>query len=174
MLTCLKHKLKKKVGHKLTDEEILMVINDVIEEVQESKTIPLLNQQNEIEWIHIQEIYTVESTKKNVVFTTQKGTYHQLNDKTSLSKFLLDHNFALTDRSQMVNISLVKKYDSYMGRVYFEDHITPETPYAQVSMRVFDLLKKQKHLGKENDIADEMFQHGNQYKKIMSTLSNCR
>lgn len=159
------------LSEKCTESEISTLTEQVVLEHDRNKEIVVLSRDGTPTWVNIQEIYYVEKPKKEAILHTKKGVYyHKCKEYDILELIEKINGFALCDTRTYVNKDLVKKYDSYMEVIYFDDVIDESTVRLRILQNRIKIFKDK--LGNENDIniKDSVFLPNTKPKRIFGRI----
>ncbi|WP_270166395.1 LytTR family DNA-binding domain-containing protein [Paenibacillus sp. SYP-B4298] len=99
--------------------------------------------------IDLQDVLYIENHERTVILHTMDGEYYPLLPTLSTyEQHMQQYNFHRLDRTNLVNLNKVKKYDEERSLVFFEDQETKNSKYGTVSNSSKRVLKK---LIKETD-----------------------
>ncbi|TDF99425.1 hypothetical protein [Paenibacillus piri] len=148
--------LHTKLRDKCSMTEIEALVNDLADVYRSSSHIALMNSEGEIFITNIQDdiLYVHIKSKNDYLFYRKEGPYALFNPYIDVSE-VLGENFCLLDKKTVVNKNLIKRYDSYMGIIYFDEDWENEDAvklYAAITA-VERILPKIK--GKEYDVRNE-------------------
>jgi DNA-binding LytR/AlgR family response regulator len=88
---------------------------------------------HELFWLNIENIVKIEIDKRNVVFHTLEDVYYPLSTLSDYEEHFFRYGFDLLDKSNLVNMELVKKVDPIFGKVFFEDEPKANSKYAHIA-----------------------------------------
>ena len=139
---------------KCSKMEIENITKEIIDEYSQMKNISFVNKENEIVLIDMNDVLYITEFKKSVYsFYTKVGEYELFNKNIDI-QYLINENFVQLDRSILVNMAQVKKYNSYYGDIYFEDVVDESSIRVRVLIKSINEIVKKK-LGKENNLYNE-------------------
>lgn len=104
--------------------------------------------------LKVDEICNITTDGRFLMFETKDQVYHTLATLDDIgSLFAPVFGFSKVDRSNYVQTSQLKCYDSLMRKVYFEEPVTPKSKFATIAEKKMAFIKKL--LGKDKDIATD-------------------
>lgn len=92
--------------------------------------------------LSINEIQMVQVESRVLVFYTEKGKYKHLHTLTELEEMLEPQGFDMLDKTNLVNLKKVVRYDEDTGKVFFTKTSDEDVKYATVSMLKQKLVRK--------------------------------
>ncbi|OPH61806.1 hypothetical protein BC351_00770 [Paenibacillus ferrarius] len=145
--------IEQKLKMKCTKIEIDNITKEIIDEYSQMKNISFVNKENEIVLVDLNEVLYINEYKKNMfMFYTHEGAYELFNKNIDISS-LINENFIQMDKSILVNMTKVKKYNSFYGDVYFDDVIDESSIRVRVLFKSIEVVKRK--LGKDKNIYNE-------------------
>lgn len=79
------------------------------------------------------DVYFVEMEGRHLVFHVDGDKYYQINTLSDMEEVLIGAGFELTDKTNLVNMSKVKKYDEERRLLYFDEKPSEGSKYASVA-----------------------------------------
>ncbi len=126
--------------------------------MKNEKYIPVIRPDDRsFHWLDVQEILYFGLEGRRVAYYTRDEVYHHIINLEELLDLLAPTGFDKLDRGINVQMDKITYYDSLLGKVYFDDPLHKNSPYATVSASC--MKKVEKLLPKSRDIAlmDEFF-----------------
>ncbi|MCR8641454.1 LytTR family transcriptional regulator DNA-binding domain-containing protein [Paenibacillus sp. N1-5-1-14] len=103
--------------------------------------IQLFNSENKLVFVNIRECLFIDRNDNMSEFTTRDGVYKHYFPFEVCLDIVNKHNYCKSDNRVLVNIDQIKKYDSELGRIYFEDNIDKTNLYAPMANRRLNSIK---------------------------------
>jgi DNA-binding LytR/AlgR family response regulator len=99
--------------------------------------IPVLKMVNEHEtelvMLDLKEVLYINIEKRNIVYHTLEQKYVHLSTLSDMADHLTENGFDLLDKTNLVNMNKIKKFDSKQGKIYFEENPTRSSKFATVA-----------------------------------------
>ena len=108
--------------------------------------IALLDSEGNPVKINPEDVLLIRPTPDGPVFQTKDAMYYYPTTLEELMIVLKDSGFERVDRTNIVNLNLVKAFDPKARKVYFEQPWTSDSKFATVSEAN---VNKVQHLAKE-------------------------
>lgn len=109
--------------------------------------------------LDMNDVVSVQSWDRSIVFHTLDGEYFPVTPRIStLEKHLETVGFRRLDRTNLVNMHKVKRYDDKRSVVFFEDSVTTTSKYCTVSHSEKALVKKM--ITRENPLPQNEYREG--------------
>jgi DNA-binding LytR/AlgR family response regulator len=144
--------IKEKLN--LTHDEIQVeeIVSCIMSEINNTNCVQFLDENNSVIMVNMEDVLYVYEKSKNIYsFVTLEKEYELLNKNIKIGS-ILSESFYQLDKKTVVNINLIKWYDSYMGNLYFScDPNIKDAKKLQVAICSMEIVEK--HLGKEKDIS---------------------
>ncbi|WP_078409089.1 LytTR family transcriptional regulator DNA-binding domain-containing protein [Priestia abyssalis] len=86
-----------------------------------------------IECIDLREVDFIETINRKVIFHIGTDQYYQITSKSDFDEFLMKEGFDNLDRTNLVNLRKIKKFDEELGKVYFTENPDKDSKYALVA-----------------------------------------
>lgn len=99
---------------------------------------------DEILWLDIDQVVSIQTWERSVIFHTLDGEYYPVLPKIStLEKHLGDFGFRRLDRTNLAHIYKIQSFDEERSVVFFEENVTAASKYSTVSHGERSLVKKE-------------------------------
>lgn len=145
IIEMIKKTLTSKLSTKCSELEIDNLLNSLKGIV--SSYFQLINNENEFEWVLIEDICYIDRERNNAIFYTLNKQYTQAFTFEMVKKITAEHAFEISDQKILVNMNNVVMYDEEAGKIYFDkDNLKIFTFVSSRNMPKFKKLGKEKEI----------------------------
>ncbi|MCM3270881.1 LytTR family transcriptional regulator DNA-binding domain-containing protein [Paenibacillus elgii] len=135
----------------------------------QSSTIQLIDESGKLTHVLVKEILYAESVDGKSFFYTYDKVFTQIYGYEETLLLFKDYNFDTSHRNVVINLDLIKKFDSELLWVYFDDEVSDSSRKARMKYVYKSIVTK--ILGSKNDVN---YIQKNSHKEIRPKILNYR
>ncbi|GIQ70787.1 LytTR family transcriptional regulator [Xylanibacillus composti] len=99
------------------------------------------NGDTELHMLDLNDVIYICVENRTLVYHTVDQAYRHISTLSDWEDHLTEYGFDLTDKTNLVNISKIKKLDSKQGKLYFEEEPTSKSKFATIAFIKQKLFK---------------------------------
>jgi DNA-binding LytR/AlgR family response regulator len=92
--------------------------------------------------VDLNDVAYIKIEKRNIVYHTIDDQFNHISTLSELEEHLSHQGFDLLDKTNLVNMSKIKKMDDKHGNIYFEEEPTKDSKFASVAFIKQKLFKE--------------------------------
>jgi DNA-binding LytR/AlgR family response regulator len=93
--------------------------------------------------IHLNEVDYMEIEGRKIVYYINNEKYRHISTLSEMEEYLSEHGFDMLDKTNLVNLNRVVKFDDSQGKVYFQETVTPQSKFATVAYIKQKMIRKE-------------------------------
>lgn len=107
--------------------------------------VPVLKQldngDTQLYMLDLNDVIYICVENRTLVYHTVEQAYRHISTLSDWEDHLTEYGFDLTDKTNLVNISKIKKLDTKQGKLYFEEEPTGKSKFATIAFIKQKLFK---------------------------------
>ncbi len=101
----------------------------------------LENGESELNMLNLNDVIYICVENRTLVYHTVDQAFRHISTLSDWEEHLTEYGFDLTDKTNLVNISKIKKLDSKQGKLFFEEEPTGKSKFATIAFIKQKLFK---------------------------------